>query len=121
MAVIFLTFLDLCQSYLTFWLLTSHCLTRLLKSFFAKSEKYFHAFIIGQRKQKCTWTRQRLDSSGKPLGYGPIYDWSCEPLSKNASIENEKCQKRCHEHKNCQDCLDSSGGAEGGMFFIAKS
>ena len=60
---------------------------------------------------------------GKPLGHGPIYDWSCEPQSlalKPASQEgnnvtsNEICYKRCHEHTTCQECLDSSGGAEGG-------
>ena len=85
-------------------------------------EMVFFCFL-GHRKQICTWTRQRLDSMGKPLGHGPIYDWSCEPQSlalKPASQEgnnvtsNEICYKRCHEHTTCQECLDSSGGAEGG-------
>ena len=65
---------------------------------------------------------------GKPLGHGPIYDWSCEPKSlaskpastkeeRNVNVNvtsNEKCYKRCHKHTTCQECLDSSGGAEGG-------
>ena len=79
--------------------------------------------ILGHRKQICTWTRQRLDSMGKPLGHGPIYDWSCEPQSLalkptlqegNNVTSNEICYKRCHEHTTCQECLDSSGGGEGG-------
>ena len=78
----------------------------------SKKRTHSNLYITGQR---CIWTRQRLDPSGEPLGYGPIYDWSCEPQSsKNATYVEEMCHKRCHKHKSCQDCLDSSGGAEGG-------
>ena len=74
-------------------------------------------FFIKFSGNSCTWTRQRLDHLGKPLGYGPIYDWSCESLSKNnASTQVEKCYKRCHQYKSCQECLGSSGGAEAGKY-----
>ena len=28
----------------------------------------------------------------------------------------EKCYKRCHQYKSCQECLGSSGGAEAGKY-----
>ena len=30
----------------------------------------------------------------------------------------EKCYKRCHQYKSCQECLGSSGGAEAGKYII---
>ena len=53
------------------------------------------------------------------MGYGPIYDWSCQLIEKNTKNDKdlatktiaheEKCPVRCHELKNCGDCLSSSG------------
>ena len=72
--------------------------------------------------QSCQWTRHR---AGKEMGYGPIYDWSCQLipsekqgakkdrlLTTKAIVNEEKCPVRCHELKNCADCL-SSNGSEG--------
>ena len=80
---------------------------------------YYLVIYILFSGNSCTWTRQRLDHSGKPLGYGPIYDWSCESaISKEntSSTQVEKCYKRCHQYKSCQECLGSSGGAEAGKY-----
>ena len=56
------------------------------------------------------------------MGYGPIYDWSCQLIEKQTKNDKdlatktiaheEKCPVRCHELTNCGDCL-SSNGSEG--------
>ena len=66
--------------------------------------------------QSCQWTRHR---AGKNMGYGPIYDWSCQLIEKSTKNDKdlatktiaheEKCPVRCHELTNCGDCLSSSG------------
>ena len=63
----------------------------------------------------CRWTRER---TGKHLpGYGPIYDWSCQPDLKKTGNDttpsgDKTCPKKCHEITDCQSCL-SSNGSEG--------
>ena len=61
------------------------------------------------------------------MGYGPIYDWSCQLIEKSTKNDKdlatktiaheEKCPVRCHELTNCGDCL-SSNGSEGKADFF---
>jgi hypothetical protein len=79
---------------------------------------------LGIRGQSCEWTRQRVGLDGNELGFGPIYDWSCEPYSdRKVSDQNDSdqsnsgrsgplwtmtdrtCPKKCHEMSDCQECL----------------
>lgn len=62
--------------------------------------------------QKCTWSRSRPSVSGKD--YGPIYDWDCHPMLDDAQDDHEECPKKCQEYSDCQGCLSSQGGGEGG-------
>lgn len=59
--------------------------------------------------QKCSWSRSR---PGKDAGYGPIYDWDCQSAKAMEGIE--ECPKKCQEYADCQGCLSSQGGGEGG-------
>ena len=63
------------------------------------------------------------------MGYGPIYDWSCQLIEKSTKNDKdlatktiaheEKCPVRCHELTNCGDCLSSSG-SEGKADFLKE-
>ena len=63
------------------------------------------------------------------MGYGPIYDWSCQLIEKSTKNDKdlatktmaheEKCPIRCHELTNCGDCL-SSNGSEGKADFLKR-
>ena len=61
------------------------------------------------------------------MGYGPIYDWSCQLIEKSTKNDKdlatktiaheEKCPVRCHELTNCGNCLSSIGSEGKADFF----
>ncbi|KAF7989739.1 hypothetical protein HCN44_008413 [Aphidius gifuensis] len=67
----------------------------------------------------CIWTRQILKTSdyGWKMSSEPVYDWNCitKEVFERSNIEKKSntCEPRCSSHKNCRDCLNSSG-SEGG-------
>ena len=96
----------------------------MVEFFFQETVKRFPPFLsfLGQ---SCQWTRHQ---TGKDMGYGPIFGWSCQIIEKNSKNKDltirrktigreEKCPIRCHLLKNCADCLESNG-SEGEMIQI---